>query len=148
MRLRVVAFNTTEQSSRDVSEDNARAVAERARHAPVPRGILGRGPRFRPRCHDRARQIYRATCRRPDKDDDHFERCPGCGRWVDSTTPGRYRIRLTTGRSTGTRKSAFDPYAPRVGARQGFFTAAKRANVTLSKGRENEVTTYFASKAA
>jgi hypothetical protein len=30
----------------------------------------------------------------------------------------------------------------------GFFTAAKRANLTLNKKRENEVTTYFASKAA
>jgi hypothetical protein len=30
----------------------------------------------------------------------------------------------------------------------GFFTAAKRANLALSKKRENKVTTYFASKAA
>jgi RNA polymerase sigma-32 factor len=30
----------------------------------------------------------------------------------------------------------------------GFFTAAKRANLKLSKKRDNKVTTYFASKAA
>jgi hypothetical protein len=30
----------------------------------------------------------------------------------------------------------------------GFFTAAKRANLALTKKRENKVTTYFASVAA